>query len=360
MIKILYKYIIKIFAKIFLFTIAALSVVIITSELFTYMPLYIEYKASFDAILLHLISNLPEWLVQGLPIATLLAVLFSIGNLSKKNEITAIKASGINTWRIITLFLMTGFIIGLCDFAIREFILPKTSLYAQDVKREKVKKEKTRIHTDFYNQIVSLPNHIKIIMGHFDTKACTMKNVVVEKYNDNFTIKRLILAEKASWVNNTWILTNGVIRDFDINSWHEIYFKSHDSAIHVTPKDLTIEDIPYHAMNIRDFKKYINKLKVFGQTATKAKIILYIRFSAIFSHIIVMMIGIPFTIGFGSKLNKMLSFSLALGVAFTYWGMQAITQAFGENFILPVFLAAWLPNAIFSIIGVYFLVKIRK
>ncbi|MCA6071253.1 MAG: LptF/LptG family permease, partial [Endomicrobium sp.] len=102
MIKILYKYIIKTFTSIFLFTVLAFALVVAISGLFDNISngFYAKYKASFDLIILHLITNLPEWLMQGLPIATLLALLFSLGNLSKRNEITAMKAAGINVWRV--------------------------------------------------------------------------------------------------------------------------------------------------------------------------------------------------------------------------------------------------------------------
>jgi lipopolysaccharide export system permease protein len=84
------------------------------------------------------------------------------------------------------------------------------------------------------------------------------------------------------------------------------------------------------------------------------------RFAAVFSYIVVMMIGIPFATGFENKLNKILSFTLAMLAAFIYWGTQAITKSLGENLVLSPFIAAWLPNLIFSAIGVYMLVKVKK
>ncbi|MCA6070094.1 MAG: LptF/LptG family permease [Endomicrobium sp.] len=365
MIKILYKYIIKTFTNIFMLTVLAFSLVVAMSGLFDNISnnFYTKYKPSFDLIILHLITNLPEWLMQGLPIATLLALLFSLGNLSKRNEITAMKAAGINVWRVISVFLIMGVIIGIGDFATREFVVSKTSFYNEIVKKEKIKKEEILIVTDYYNRIVSLPDNARMTIGHLDTQANTMKDVVMEKYNANFEIQRLVLAKEAVWENGAWILKNGVMRDFDSYFWNEIYFKDCNSNISMTPEDMTINTIKeerYDAMNISEFKKHINQLKTFGQAAIKPRIILNTRFASAFSHVIVMMIGIPFVIGFGSKLNRILNFTLALGAVFVFWGIQAIARSLGENLILSPIIAAWLPCIIFSTIGIYLLIEIKK
>ncbi|GHT56337.1 LPS export ABC transporter permease LptG [Endomicrobiia bacterium] len=373
MIKILDKYIIRNFAKTFMFMVAALSLVTVISESLQLINLYMKHKAPFNLILLHQISNIPENLMQALPIATLLAVLFSFSNLSQKNEITVIKAAGINIWRIITIFLITGFIIGMGDFAVRETIVPKTSLYNEKIKKEKIEKEKIIIQTDYYNQIVALPDNTRITIGHLDTKAGIMKDVVMEKYNDAFVIGKLILAKEARWENNSWVFKNGVIRNFNIKPlsdirnfdskpWDEMYFKDYNVYVHITPKNLTVKtrNVRLEAMSVREFNKHINQLKTFGQDVVKAKIILNMRFASMFSHVVVMMIAIPFAVGIGKRLNKMVSFILAVCAAFAYWSVQAIARSLGENLILSPPIAAWLPNIIFLAIGIYFLIKVKK
>jgi len=125
---------------------------------------------------------------------------------------------------------------------------------------------------------------------------------------------------------------------------------------------MAIQNSPvvYDSMDTSAFKKHINQMKILGQTAVKEKIALNMRYAAVFSHILVMMIGIPFTMEIGGKLNKVLNFALALIATFIYWGSQATTKSLGENFVLTPLMAAWMPNFIFALIGIYFLVKARK
>lgn len=360
--KILHIYIIKNFVKIFLFTTSTLALIGIITELLTRMSFYIKYKASFYMILVHILSNIPWWLMQVLPIATLLAILFSLGDLSKKNEVIAIKAAGINIWQLIVLLFISGFVIGLCEFSVREFIVPKLNLYNEVIKKEKIKKEKLNIKTEFSNLIVSMPNNKRFTIGYLNTEKKIIKDIIIEKYNNEFIIERLVLAKAGVWENNTWLLKNGVIRNFDNNFWNEIYFKNYNSNMHISPSDMTIQIVDDHLLNIRAFKKYINQVRIFGQMKEERRVLiaLNVRYATGFAHIIVMIIGIPFALGLGIKLNKILNFTFALFIAFIYWGIKAITSSLGENFFLSPFLAAWLPYFVFATIGAYFLVKVKK
>jgi lipopolysaccharide export system permease protein len=333
----------------------------ITSELFRQIGFYIEQKADFCFALMHLLSSMPWWLVQALPIVSLLSLLFSVGDLSKKNEIIAMKASGINTWRIIVLLITLGLIVGLFDFFIREFIAPKTNLYSEVIKKEVIKKEV--IKKEVKNLVVLLQDSKMLTIGHLNIERKMMKDIVIEKYNSELAIKYLILAKIGIWHNGTWILKNGVIRHFNANLWKELYFRNYNSKIYIKPEDMLIQKIRYNTMNTCAFKKYINNLKNFRQSGIEersALIVLNIRYATIFTHIVVMMIGVPFALGTGSRLNKTLNSILALFSAFMYWGTQTVAKSLGENFILSPFIAAWIPNFVFMIIGIYFLTRIRK
>jgi lipopolysaccharide export system permease protein len=314
-----------------------------------------EYKTPFYLILLHLILNVPRWFMQALPIITLIALLFSLGDLSKKNEITAIKAAGINIWRIISLFIVTGLIIGAIELSVREFIIPKTHKYYKKIQKEKIQKE-----IEFSNLILFMPNNTRLTVEYLNTDEKIIRDIVIEKYNNESGIEYLILSKEATWENNVWLLKNGVIRKLNSDTWHEIYFKNHKLDINIKPTDMVIQTISNNSMNTFAFKKYINHLRVSGKATVKEKIALNMRYADAFSHIVVMMIGIPFAIGPGRRLNKVLSFTLALIAIFIYWGTQATVVSLGENFILQPFTVAWLPIFIFTIIGVYILIKTRK
>jgi lipopolysaccharide export system permease protein len=360
--KIIHKYIIKNFIKTFLFTTTTLALIGVITNLLEKMNFYMRYKTPFSLMIIHVFSNMPWWLVQALPISTLLALLFSLGNLSKRNEIIAMKSAGINIWQIIFLLTMLSFVIGLSDLAMREFIIPKTSTY-ETIFKKLIQKEETSPKTEFFDLVISMSDNKRFTIGYLNVDKKMMKDVVIEKYNNEFKIEYLVLAKIGVFNDGKWILKKGVLRCFDNNFWKEFYFKAYDSGLRVSANDMTIQNVKYNIMNTCAFRKYINKIKLFGQIGIKkqyALIAFNIRYAAIFAHIVVMIIGIPFVLESMGKLNRVLGFTLAIFVIFIYWGMQAITRSLGDNFILSPFMAAWTPNFIFTTIGIYLIIKMNK
>jgi lipopolysaccharide export system permease protein len=356
----LYLYVSRKFLTIFFFTAFAFGFIVLISELFRELGFYMANKTPFLIIVQHLISNVPWWIIQVLPVATLLSLLFSLGDLAKKNEITAMKAAGINMWRIIAMFMALGVLIGGADFAARELLVPKTAVFNEKVRKEKIQKEEIRVQTKFKNLIVSLPGNTRLTVGDMDTKEKLMKDIIIERYSEDFYIESLILASEGTWANKTWTLKNGVVREFTSDFWNEAYFKEYDSDIRLKPNDFTFKKMRYETMNTYDFQKYINQMRMFGKTALKERIALNIRYASVFCHLVVMMIGIPFALGIGPRFGKILSFTLALVASFIYWGVEALTQSLGEFSILTPFSAAWLTNFIFFVIGTVLLARVKK
>jgi lipopolysaccharide export system permease protein len=357
---ILYFYITKKFFKIFILTAAIFGIIVLFSELLRQISFYIQYEATFKLVASHLLTKLPWWTIQVLPIATLLAVLFSMGDMAKKNEFTAIKAAGINLWKIIALFLAIGFVIGMGDLAAREFIVPKTTYINEIIEREKIAKKSMPSITEFENLLVSLDNNIRLTAGFLDTNEKIMTDIVIEYYNDDFHIQKIVIAPNARWDKHSWLLENGIERQFIDNLWTELVFNEYDSQIDLSPDDLAIMDVHFETMTTKQFKKYITQLRLFGYTALKARIVLNIRYATIFCHLIVMMIAIPFAFGMNNKFGKIISFTLALALTFLYWGVQAVTQSMGQNDLISPFMAAWIPNFIFLILGIYMLSEVKK
>ena len=358
----IYTYISKQFLKPLVFISFAFGFVVMISEFFREMSMYMELKTPFFTIVEYLLLNLPWWMIDVFAVSVLLALLFSLGELAKRNEITALKASGVNLWRIICLFMFLGFCIGIFDFSMREFVIPKTVIQAEYVKKVKIRKKTFgEVENEHKNIIVTLPNNSRMSIGYLNIKENYMKDIIIDKYNDKYYLTENLVVGEGVYTNGGWLLRHGVIRTFDDkNNWNEQYFESKVFGFTVKPQDLIVKDTRYEQMNLKDFKEYIRKKQMLGQNTLKEQIKYHSRFANVFAHIIVMMIGIPFALGLGNKFGKIISFTFALIFSFIYWCVQAVCMSLGENQVVSVWLAAWLPNILFGVVGIYLMSKIKK
>jgi lipopolysaccharide export system permease protein len=198
-------------------------------------------------------------------------------------------------------------------------------------------------------------------IGYLNIAEKYMKDIIIDEYDDKYYLTKNIVVGEGQYTNGGWLLKHGVIRTFDDkNNWNEQYFDSKVFGFTVKPRDLIVKDTRYEQMNLKTFKEYIRKKQMLGENTLKEQIKYHSRFANVFAHIIVMMIGIPFALGLGNKFGKIISFTFALIFSFIYWCVQAVCMSLGENQIVAVWLAAWLPNIIFGVVGIYLMSKIKK
>ncbi len=358
--KILNRYLIMEFLKPLALSSAAFGGLVLISEFFRELNFYIETKASFLSVGQYLLLNLPWWIIQVLPVAVLLAVLFSLGKLAKQNEITAIKAAGINVYRILILFSLLGVGIGVTEIVLREAVIPFTIVKAEQV-RATIRKEPQKIRNDYYDFVVSLPSeHARMTAGSLLVDKNRLNNIVIDYFDENFHLTRQVVAESAELNNGVWTAHNGVLRTYSVSGVNEAPFIDAVIPISFKPADFAINRTRPEQMTSPMMLDLIKKLKAVGAPSEKEEIQFYSRWASVCSHIVVIMIGIPFAIGLGGRHSKVLSFTFALIFAFIYWGVQAIAQSLGENkFISPLF-AAWLANIIFAVFGLFMLKRVQR
>lgn len=121
--KILDKYILKNTVISFIFTLTIFTFVLFTGTLFKIAQMFIG-KINLIFILKFFAFSIPYLLSYAIPMSFLTAVLLVFGQLSAENEITALKACGVNIFRIIMApLILSIFLTGLCIF-LNDIVLP--------------------------------------------------------------------------------------------------------------------------------------------------------------------------------------------------------------------------------------------
>lgn len=121
--KIIDRYVSKNLLISFLFTLTIFTFVLFSGTLFKIAQMFIG-KINFFFIGEFFIYSIPYLLAYAIPMSFLTANLLVFGQLSAENEITALKASGINIFRIILAPIILSLILtGVCIF-INDVLLP--------------------------------------------------------------------------------------------------------------------------------------------------------------------------------------------------------------------------------------------
>lgn len=131
-----------------------------------------------------------------------------------------------------------------------------------------------------------------------------------------------------------------------------------DTIIKIEPGDFLISEGQQETMTSPQLSDYIDKQKARGIANIKGfEIEYHKRIAMSFAAFILTIIGASLS----SKKTKGgmgLSLGIGLGLSFSYILFQAISSAFAEQ--MPVVIAVWLPNIVYSFIAIYLYKKAPK
>ena len=360
--RIISTYILKEYSKPFLEGVFAFVLIMFISHLFEKLDTFTMFKPSINVISLYLIHKIPQWAVQILPVAILLGALFSLHSLSRTNQIMAMKASGINLWRLIIPLLCLSLFISIISFVLEESIVPSANqkseyLYNIKIKHRSPKKYKKK------KIIIAGDERRQYVIDYYNHRHKKMYNVTINQFSQKSILIKRIDAERAEWQNDRWIFYNGIIRIFDSADGKSIIkqesFEKKGFNLSETPDYFGRKRQNLEEMNLKEISEYIKLLEKNGFSTLNEKVTFHSKIAFPFTCLICMLLGIPFGL-WGSTLSKSANFALCLFISFIYWGTISVGQALGMNKILPPILAAWIANLIFGMLGIILIVKTKK
>ncbi len=361
--KIADRYVLKQYGQAFLFAISCFALIVLISQFFDKIDTFLNYKTPPNKIIIYLLYRLPFWLVQVMPVATLLATLFSLSNMLRYNELTAMKASGLSIYRILLpLFLFTAILSGL-TFFFNEILASPLEYKAKLYEKHKIRHEEGLDYLQRNNVIHLGQNNRIYFIKSFDGQHSIMKDLQIDEFNSTHNLVKQIVAKSGQWQDTQWVFNNGIIREFDQqgkNIIKEEKFERINPILPEDPGDFLREAKKSTEMDYRELKDYIIRLRKNGIPANKEQVELALKFSYPFANLVTLLIGIPFAL-WTKQSSKVMNFGTGMAIAFVFWGTLEIGHALGENKILTPILAAWLSNLTFGSIGVWLLVKkVRK
>src|SRR3989338_1166351 len=134
--RLIHSYLLKEFFLAFLLAILILTFVMVLGNIIYLVGLIVTKGVPLFIILKLFLYMLPYSLQFILPISIMAGLLLSLGRLSSDNEIISIRASGMNTFKLILPFLILGIIFSLFSLLLHDHIIPKAHLKSRQVMQE--------------------------------------------------------------------------------------------------------------------------------------------------------------------------------------------------------------------------------
>jgi LPS export ABC transporter permease LptG/LPS export ABC transporter permease LptF len=359
--KILDLYLSKGFFTYFFWSLVSCGTLFVLFTLFDLLDDIIRNSIPIGYIIAYFAYLTPQILMWIVPMSVLLAVLISFGILEKNSEITAIKAGGCSLYRIaIPVFLIAS---GMCVslFLLQDYILPVANI-RQDSLRDKIKGRQPRRSAGFQRKWIIGDSNRIYNYQYFDELKDSFVDLNVYDIDLNMISMRQIHAAQAHIDSSgAWVLQDGWIRDYRSkqNGFERInaasfyfpekagYFKKEIFQ----PKESSKWTYP-------ELKRYINDLSKSGYNAIELKVELHKKIAFPLSCMVMALIGVPFSFSMGKK-GAFFGIGTSVAIAMCYWGVSGLFESMGDYGLLIPALAAWAPNLLFGMTGLFLLFTIR-
>lgn len=353
------KYLLREFAWPVLYCFDAFAMLMIVIDLFSTLDEFTASSAPFINGVHYYLIKFPEFFVQIMPMALLLGLLFCLANLSKYNELTAMRASGISLFRLAVPLLAVGLAATGVVFAVNELFVPHAREKA-DALRAKVKGKSDRdwLLENFF--FADPAEHRDWYARRFDTRHFEMDSAEIHDRKPDGTPVMDIYAERARWLDNQWHFYNADVYDHRQTPPLVRVSETNFPAFKESPRRLAVEGKKPDQLTTSELRRYIRTQRRANHLAGLAKyeVELHARFAFPLTCLIVVLIGIPLGMRV-SRSGPLLGVGTALTLVVSFYFLNNITLALGNGGRIPAAAAAWMTNAIFAGVGLVLLARAR-
>lgn len=368
--KILDRYIMAEMASPFLFGVCAFTLLFFSAEtLMGVAKMILESQAGIGMVVKYLFNRLPYVLIMTFPMSTLLAALMAYGRLSGDSEIIALKAGGVGFFRIFLPGFFFCFFISLISLAVNQYWVPPATKQAYNMVLKLQSPDQIERALITSPRLLSNGDEQMIYAHVLNVNEQTMKGVYMHFFRNNNRLRELY-AKEARWNDKlkVWEVLDIEARDFDPATGDERYSakgrkgwtamsKGESPA---SPEQLAQRKLRPEEMTAQELSSYLNSLPPIEKTnpeeyrkRNKYKVMYHQKISLPMSCLVFGAFAIPLGLR-PQRTSTSIGFGLSLFFILLYYVFMTIGMMLGENGAAAPWLAAWLPNIVFAIVGICF------
>jgi lipopolysaccharide export system permease protein len=305
---------------------------------------------------------LPGYMGLVIPMALLLGTLLAIQRLSGESELTAMKAGGISFTRMTIPLLAAGLVMSLVTFVIQEYIAPFAADQVAQIE-DQVLNKVSAFNRDL-TVSAPLPGGGKqiTVATSYEKHTQALLHVTLIQYDRNDVPTQIIFADRADFSADQWQLENASLYRFNpdgtliseprvAQQQVQLGEKPTDIVKRLSqndPENLSRAEI---ADIVRSGQLTQNELRKYVTTYQE-------KLAEPFACFVFVLIAIPFGMraarsGGGTSVG----FGLAVAIVFVYYIVLTVFSFVSQAFLTLAPLWAWVPNIIFTAIG---LARLRR
>ena len=309
-------------------------------------------------IALSYLYSYPENLRLVLPAAVLFATVFSIGSFSRHSEMTAAKASGRSFHRVIMPVLLaatvaTGLALWVGEFA------PAATRRQMELLGERERQRGSRR----FNFVYRAEEGWVYVVSSIDETQRMIRDLQMEREGAGPEYPTLLVQTRRGRYSDSlarWTLEQGhfrvlagddVVLTFEFDSLRARIFSEEPAALLAEPA--RPEEMAYAELG-----RYIDALERSGGDGRKLRVGQELKIAVPFTCIVIAIFSAPLAMT-SPRSSGAVGVGIGLATTITFLLLVRLSQAIGTGGLLPPAWAAWAPNVLFFVVGLWLMFRVR-
>ncbi len=359
--KILRSYILREAIGPFLLSLATLTSILLLGNLVRLAEMVINKGVNLVSVSKLFLYLIPSLLPYTMPLACLAGTLMAFSRLSSDNEIIAIRASGLNIFKIISPLLIIGIILSLGLIVMHDVVIPRAHYETRKLAKDiGVKNPAAALEAGRF--INSFKSHILFI---YRIEGNTLYNVRIYQPQGEGKPTRTIVAKKGEFVSLPeknaikLKLIDGISDEPDIknpSNFYKLNFKNYFITLDLSEMDNKAVSKKPVDMTLKELKNEM-KHKPLSLATAPFITIFHRKVAMSFSVLIFILLGSTVAI-IVRRREKAANFGLAFLIFAFYYLFTMGFEAISLQLYLNPAIAMWMPNVIFGSIGLILFYKL--
>ncbi len=358
--RLLDRYILRNFLQPFIYCVLGFLAIWLIFDISDNSATIFDERAPLGLVAQYYWTQIPQVLVILLPVSLVLALLFSLGRMSRANEIVSMLTSGVSVPRLLLPLLVMGLFTTAAAFALNHSLAAHAELARKKFLERVLSKNGPREVVISGQVFRNRTDNRTWYIARFRPGSNQFSGVQVVQQNADENIIRNYIATDAFYEPATkdWRLERVKVVDYDAagNITKEKLVGSETiSGWSETPYRLDSANIRPDFLGISELQEYLRYNSDFPETLLAPfRTQLQYRWALPWTCFVVALMAAPLGISF-SRRGIIASVALAIGLVFAMNFMTHLFLALGEGARVSPVTAAWAPNLIFLLIGLYLL-----
>lgn len=356
MITLLSRYVVRTFSTTFVLLVLGLPMLFIIGDVTDNIDTYMEKGITGGKLALAYVYQLPLFVQYSFPIAALVATVFTIGGMTRHQELTAAKAGGVSFYRIFLPIAAMSVLLSAAAFGLGEL----TPITLQ--KRAVLMGDQTAVRFGpRVNFVYQTEREGVLTARRLDSQAGELSQLVLERNARGKLPGMHRMAERATWTaKRGWKLERGYVRELYADGRERT---THFDSLRVaglveTPEDLMAEPKAPEAMGYREMSRFVGAIERSGGDANPLKVERAQKLAIPMAVMVIVLFGAPLVTS-NQRGGAAYGVGISLGVTIFYMLLFRVGRAVGSTGAVDPTLAAWFPNALFLAAGLALMARVR-